>query len=332
MAKRFSHLLLSFLVLALVCAVPRPALAQGSQYTAIVPVQDTTEAQRDHAFSVALTQVLGRVAGTDLSAKPGYQDTLGKAANYVQQYQYQRADDGNGFMLQVSFDPGAIRRVIASFGGSSWGGSRPPVLLVVRNGSGQLMGADALAPLTQAAGARGVNFVYPAPGAQLDNSALAQADEHALAAVARRYHTGLVLLGSVDHGSAQWTLVAAGQAQSWQSAPGGMDAALSAAGSTLVSRLTQRFGDGSQGASSQGVLWVEGVGSAEDFAQLIASVRDDALVRSVRAVQAQGPGVALQISARASMSSVADELAAKGRLLPSHDTHAGADVTLHWLH
>lgn len=329
---RFRPLLLSFFAFVLVCAVARPSFAQEAQYTASVPVSDTTEAQRDHAFSVALSQVLGRVAGNGLSSKPGYADALGKAANYVQQYQYKRGDGGQGFMLQVAFDAGAVRRLVGSFGASAWAGSRPPVLLLVRDASGQPVTADQLAALVQAAAAGGVSFVFPRADAQPDRAALAQGDEHALAQVARQYHTGLVLLGTLNGGGASWTLLAAGQVQSWHGAPGSRDDALAAAGGRLVDRLTKQFGVSASAGGGQGVMWVDGIDSAEDFAQLIASVRNDALVRSVQPSRAQGHGVALKVEASVPVLALASELVAGGRLLPSSDAHQGADATLRWLH
>ena len=96
-----AFLLLGFLAPAVHAQVPAPVPA--SPYAVVVPVTDTSEAQRDGAFATALAQVLERVAGgQDLRSKPGYEDALKGAPGLVKQFQYQRA--GSGIVLQVNFD------------------------------------------------------------------------------------------------------------------------------------------------------------------------------------------------------------------------------------
>lgn len=101
------------LLCALAWAAAWPALAQDSTYQATVPVSDTSSAQRDHAFAVALQHVLARVAGHPLDAEAGT-----KAATYVRHYQYKRAPAGAStpFLLTVSFVPSAIHHLVGDEG------------------------------------------------------------------------------------------------------------------------------------------------------------------------------------------------------------------------
>jgi hypothetical protein len=92
------------------------AHAQGTGFHATVSVADTSSAQRNHAFAVALGAVLTRNAGLGISNAPGYTDALGKAASMVQNYHYEHAaaDASQPFRLQVSFDADSVRQLASS--------------------------------------------------------------------------------------------------------------------------------------------------------------------------------------------------------------------------
>src|SRR3546814_12158889 len=122
---RLSRLLILTLLLGFALS---PRLHAQSPYSVVVPVADTSDAQRDQAFATALGQVLTRIAGgQDLRSNPGYGDALGKAASMVQKFQYQRA--ATGMILNVDFEPGSVRRPVSKLGGARVG-CKPPVLLL----------------------------------------------------------------------------------------------------------------------------------------------------------------------------------------------------------
>lgn len=109
---------LIFVFLAAFCVVlpVRAPRAQDAGYAVTVPVNDTSDAQRDHAFAVALGEVLIRTAGQDITDASGYTDALGSAANLVQNYRYQRASTGSSrpYLLRVDFDSAAVRQLAGS--------------------------------------------------------------------------------------------------------------------------------------------------------------------------------------------------------------------------
>lgn len=87
-----------------------PAAAPADPYAATVPVAGTSDAQRNDAIAAALTQVLQQVS-------PGFvpdADLLAKASGFVREARYRRAASGGGLELQVTFDPGAVGRVVAA--------------------------------------------------------------------------------------------------------------------------------------------------------------------------------------------------------------------------
>ena len=329
MLMRLPRLSIVALLLAFVAWSPLHAQVSGSPYSVTVPVSDTNSAQRDEAFATALGQVLVRVAGgQDLRNKAGYPDALGKARSLVQQFQYAKAD-GGGLSLQVNFEPGAVRRLIDTLGVSR-AGVKPPVLLLVKGSDAQLLQQDDLGSLAQAVTAGGTGVVYPAPASTPDLARVAAADPAALASINQQYHTGLVLLGSLRDGGGDWVLVSGGKAQRWSNQGATEDAVLADAGHDAVGRVGQQLNVVSATVSTSR-LWVDGVGSAMAYANLLSMLNADPTVRSVTTLGAQDDGIMLEIRAALPAAALATSLAAGGRLLQDAP-HDGADASLRWLH
>jgi hypothetical protein len=78
-------------------------------------------------------------------------------------------------------------------------------------------------------------------------------------------------------------------------------------------------------------LWVDGVGSAMAYANLLSMLNADPAVRSVTTLGAQDDGIMLEIRAALPAAALATSLAAGGRLLQDAP-HDGADASLRWLH
>lgn len=325
---RQSRLLIIFLLLGFAALPPLHAQASGSPYSVVVPVTDTSDAQRDQAFATALAQVMTRIAGgQDLRSNPGYAGALGSASSLVQKFQYQKA--ATGLVLDVDFAPASVRRLVAKLGVAS-AGIKPPVLLLVQHANGSAADETELASLAAAAAARGTTVVYPAAGSHLDAAKVAAADPATLAAINRDYRTGLVLLGKLQAGSADWTLISGGQAQHWSSQGATEDALLGAAGNGLVDRLGKQLNViGS--VLSEGKLWVGGLDSAADYASLLALLSADPSVQQVITVGAQDDGVLLDVKASVPMQGLSANLAASGHLLLQRQPRQGADATLRWL-
>ncbi|MBU6248687.1 MAG: DUF2066 domain-containing protein [Xanthomonadaceae bacterium] len=328
---RLSRLLCVLLLFGL--AGLRPVLAQqqvpSSPYTVVMPVTDTSEAQRDGSFSSGLAQVLARVAGgQDLRGKPGYDDALKAASGMVSNYQYQRA--AGGLALQVTFDRGAVNHLVGQLGAPA-AGVKPPVLLLVQGTDGRLLGGDSLDALARSAAAQGYGVIYPDPTQPPDLGRVAAVDPAEMAQVTARYKTGLVLVGKLHAGGVDWTLVSGGAAQSWQDQGPTEDGLFADAGAALAARVGKQLNVIGSG-TSDGKLWVDGVASAMDYAQLLNVLRGDPSVRKVSTLGASDGGVLLQVSSTLPLSALASNLAAGGRLLQAQTNHVGADASLRWLH
>ncbi|WP_426702366.1 DUF2066 domain-containing protein [Rhodanobacter sp. Col0626] len=326
---RLSRLLIITLLLGFSALPPLHAQDSGSPYSVVVPVTDTSDAQRDQAFATALGQVLTRVAGgQDLRSNAGYGNALGKAGSIVQKFQYQRA--ATGLILNVDFEPGSVRRLVSSLGATS-AGIKPPVLLLVQGTDGNLLDRTALTSLAAAAAARGTNVAYPDDANSLDVAKVATADPAALATINQQYHTGLVLLGKLHDDSADWTLISGGQPQRWSGHGATEDAMLGDAGKGMVDRIGKQLNVIGAG-TSEGKLWVSGLNSATDYAAMLSTLQGDASIKQVATLGAQNDAVLLYVKASVPMSGLAANLAAGGHLLLQGEPHAGADANLRWLH
>jgi hypothetical protein len=330
---RLPRLPIAFLLFGLVLGLAPMAQGQttNSPYTVVVPVTDTSAAQRNQAFQSALGQVLVRVSGgQDLSAKPGYAEALQNAAGIVKQFQYQ-ADGGNPptFTLAVSFDQGAVQRLVTQLGATT-AGVKPPLLLVVKAGDDHLLGKDDLGALSSAVNKRGYQVSYADPQQLPDLGKLASADPAALSAISRLYHTGLVLMGSLHANGADWTLISGGQSQHWSAQANDKNSLFADAGNNATDRLGQALNVIATG-DVNGKLWVAGLHSAMDYANLLATLRADPSVRSIYTTGAQDDGVLLSIKAGMPLANLVANLAAGGRVMEGQ-SHDGADASLRWLH
>lgn len=334
---RLSRLLFATLLLGLIAGLPPIARSQAtpppptSPYAVVVPVTDTSDAQRAQAFSAALGQVLARVSGgQDLRGKAGYDDAIQNAAGIVKTFQYQRGP-GNppSLTLAVTFDQGAVQRLVTQMGAAT-AGVKPPILLIVRGSDGNVLGKDDLGALADAVGKRGYQVAYADPAQLPDVGQLAGADPAALSAVTRIYKTGLVLMGDMHDGNADWTLISGGRAQQWSTQGTSEDAMFADAGDGAADRLGQALNVIGAG-EEDGKLWVSGLHSAMDYANLLSTLRADPTVQKVSTLGAQDDGVMLDVKAGTPLANLSANLTAGGRMMQGA-SHDGADVSLRWLH
>src|SRR5579883_1898523 len=117
--------------------------------------------------------------------------------------------------------------------------------------------------------------------------------------------------------------------------PGSIQHLLEQMGASATAAANAPAPAGSSGApvaaGGKGTWWVDGIGSAQDFATLLATLRQSDQLQDVIPIAAQGDGVLLQLSWNASLPDVLNALTASGHFstAPAHD---GADASLHWSH
>lgn len=323
--------LLAFLLFALTLFAGS-AMAQTPLYTVTVPVADTSAAVRDQAFSNGLTQVLARATnGADPRNKPGYAEAMKSPGGLVQQYQYSRTGGANGapLSLEIVFDPGAIRRVLA-VGDAAVAAPKPPLLVVIHDAAGKPLGAQDVTSLAQMADTRGYQVVTPRADAPVDADALAKGDTAAMATVTRQYNTGTVLIGRLNADqTVDWTLLAGGRSSDWKDSGEARPALLTNGANAVADKLDRQFA-AAQGGSTSGKVWVTGLHSANDYAGLLSTFQNDPAVKSVVPVGATADGVMLNVSAGAPLARLVAGYASGGHVLQAA-AHDGADLAVRWV-
>lgn len=163
--------------LSVLATTTAQAIEVTDLYTGVVPVPDQSEPARLDGQAAALRQVLVKMSGApSVLALPQVQANLGKAAAYVQRYQYMvqpaPADTPVGtpgsLQLQVSFDGRALEQLLQDAAAPIWGARRPLTLvwLAVADDRGRrLLDADdepeLVRELQYASRARGLPVVLP---------------------------------------------------------------------------------------------------------------------------------------------------------------------------
>ena len=121
------HLIAFWLICS--CSLGVKAEIVADLYASRVPVADQSRPELDSAARDALAEVLVKASGSsEVLGNPSLSDALGKAPEYVQQYVYTRADNGELF-ARFEFDSSVVTRLLRESGAPLWTANRPPVLV-----------------------------------------------------------------------------------------------------------------------------------------------------------------------------------------------------------
>ena len=117
-------------ILLLLLSVPAYAVQLEGLYTAQVAVDDQSQSVRNQAIKKALHTVVRKVSGrrSTLNNSP-LLEALSNVGSYVEQFQYKKRDQDNGYWLIVRFQKAALDRTLQQFDVPVWGANRPDVLL-----------------------------------------------------------------------------------------------------------------------------------------------------------------------------------------------------------
>lgn len=300
-----------WLVLLILVAVGVPAWAQALDLysgTAMVVSQDESERQR--AVAPAFRSALIRASGdTSITDDARLAALLEQAPQWVQSYAFRQeiaaGPDGLAStrdFLQVRFDPEAVRQALATLDRSVWS-ERPRTLvwLVIEDGSTRRIASAAevaaLTALTRTALDRGIELRLP----QLDREDLVLVDADRLwsepspsaLAPAPRYGAAIALVVRLARQGSGWSarfsLLDGGRVEHWSGSYVDANAALTAAANGLADRLAQRFAlSAAERVVADYELRIAGVGSAQDYARLMAYLNGLSVLQSFALREADG--------------------------------------------
>lgn len=162
MRERVVLLLLIFL------AVPVQAQLAADLYHARISVTDQGTRALDRASRAGLAQVMVKLSGSrDVLKAPQIRSALDDSKNLLQQYQYQRTDQGELEVL-IHYDPELVLRTLTDARQPLWAGQRPAVLvwMVVDSGGERTFASGPSSQalreqLEQAFSLRGIPVYFP---------------------------------------------------------------------------------------------------------------------------------------------------------------------------
>ncbi len=223
-------------LLALLVFAPLRAEVVDGLYEVVIPVPDQERDTRTRALTDGLREVLMRVSGRDLLTlmEPGVEMALALPTRYVQRYRYEtrEVDGRRQLVLQVTFDPEAVNKVLRDSRLPVWGRNRPGVLawVVVDDRRGRkLLTSDSPESLRrlvlEEARRRGLPLRLPLYDLT-DRARLTVADvwgnfEDRILDASQRYQPQAVLVGKIyktyrNRWRSRWTLYNEGRRDDWE--------------------------------------------------------------------------------------------------------------------
>lgn len=329
---------LAALALALLLSAPAPAAVVPGLYEAVVPVIDKTEKARMEGMQEALRQVIVKLTG-DRGAPARAAALLRDTQRLVVQYRYQdiapTAPDGAGTPLPgvwVQFDRATLERALAQSGLPLWGRERPAVLVwlaaetdgtTVLAGSGDTAG---YAPaLKRHAERRGLPLVLPL--LDLDDQVRISADDVRQGSMTRvqeasiRYGTEATATALLSRAGeslwrARFVLDFNDQAVDWSVQGSAPEALIGEGIDHIADALAVRFARTGAAAGSESAvqLLVEGIGTAEQYADVQQYLKSLNTVTAVSVRKVEPDRVTFVVSARGGMQAIADAISL-GRVL-----------------
>ncbi len=189
-------------------------------YQVEIPVADQSVGARAKAIKSGLNKVLIRASGRDSVLGNEYiQSNIKKANSFIQKFSYKAlqspvADNVLPWVIKLSFEPDAVKRLLADSGLPVWGKRRPAVLVWIaeqNHNQRQILSSDSeeAATVTGLAKDRGIPFSLPLMDLE-DTNSLEMTDiwgrfTAPVEAASQRYGADVILFGRVyPSGDKQW--------------------------------------------------------------------------------------------------------------------------------
>lgn len=313
-----------------------PAAPVQGLYETVVPVADKTDKARIEAMRLALRQVAIKLTG-DRQSPARIGDLLQAPQSFITQYRYRDLPQAGGTEvggLWVHFDPDTLEQALVDAGLPLWGRERPAVLiwLAVQVGTEPVLvgGEDekGFAPaLKMHAERRGLALILPL--LDLDDSGrisavdVQQGNAGRIADASVRYNpetTVTALLSQVDETRWQgrFVLDMGGESTTYEAADPNPDAVLGSGMDSVADAIAGRYASASSayGESSEVEIRVDGIGTADQYAEVQQHLRNLNTVTSLSVRLVEPDRVTFVLQARGGMQAVAESIALRRLLQP----------------
>jgi hypothetical protein len=300
------------------------AVVQGL-YESEKLVGNQSKSQREEAMKNALTEVLAKVSGRpDVGTLPDIQAALGKPANYVQQYRYQKIPDNSYLstdaargsqIIWLRFDEKAVNKLLQKNNLPVWGRTRPTTLIwlaVEQDGARYMIGSNSQEEIRYAldneAKRRGVATVLPLLDLE-DQQKLTFADvwnnnQEPIFQASQRYQAEAILVGRMslsasDSWQGRWVLYEGGQGLSWNAQGSAMsqllDTGVLGTLEILGSRYAQVYDNSGTGVFNIAIVDVK---SLDQFARVSQYLQSLEQVQNVYTTHVDNNSVSYRLDIR----------------------------------
>lgn len=331
------------LTLIMVPAHQARAAQVASLYKTEVEVDSQGQDDRQKALARALEQVLVNVTGeTRALANDRLQKGIRSPEAYVKGYSYRREAAPAALYLQVTFDEGAVNRLLRDAGMAIWGATRPTTLtwLAVDAGNGreiqkETAGTPLVEELRKHFASRALPLVFPLMDFQ-DAQMISAGDvwglfTERLEEVSQRYSAQSILAGRITLKdgvySGRLSHIFRGQRQEADITDLDLEQLEQAAADLVGSALARHYAVAPAEAQGESVLIVDKVSSLKDYAALQTYLEKLTAVRDMQVLRRSGDELELKLSIDGQPEQLADAIALGRklkRLRPPRVAAAGA--------
>lgn len=328
--------------------MPVFAIKMDTLYQASAPVASQSAEDRAQILQQALGDVLIKVSGNDhVLDDAAVRSQLEAANNLMQEYSYQRS--GNGYILQVSFDPDGVNRLLAKASVPIWGKNRPLLMVwavyEAPQNSAVIISDDGIhgisTVLKQNMAKRGLPVIFPMMDVQ-DMNLVAPTDIFELSAptlkkAAKRYACDALLVGRIiaekNGYVSRWTLLLGGDQWTWNIAGATKEDLLNTLTNYTADTLAGRYAVAvSRVLQAKLMLKITGITETNDLDSLVGYIKHIASVMDVEPIQILGSEAVVRVKVQGSQQSFTEALAL-GKRLTLQPSPSDSDLLVYeWNH
>ena len=326
-------------IIWLAVALAFPAYSAQDFFQATIAVSSQSPSVRKVAAKKAFAEVMVRLSGTELVLEnPQIHAAMGKAINYVEQFQYHpQADpslvaEGLKEEISLTFSPTTIERLLRKNDQPFWPVNRPSTLIWLVEDSvdyGKQFVSSELAPevfvgIEAAAHRRGLPLSYPLLDLQdqtnLSAEQLWQLDEEAILTASSRYSADVILVGRYSATSrgellATWQLFHRGETRVYDSRNEALDLLGAMALDPLADYLGRRYALMPRDESADAlVLQLNGVDTFARYRKALSYLEGIAAISGVELAGVRQDTLLLYLDSDADVDKFKSALAIDSRL------------------
>lgn len=325
-------------VLAALAATPAGAVTVTGLYSVDVPVQGSSPDQLRQGYADGLQKVFVRVSGSrDVLQNEGVRALLDDAESLLQSYQVVRSDDGD--RLRMSFGAVGVNNALASVNAPVWGANRPLTLAwvaVEEQGARSLLtsGGDKgwSRAFRRAAADRGLPVALPPEERAGDRELLSDIWGQFTSRVKSQSESighDVMALVRVNRSGGQWR---AGWIFDGMGMDDGEQSVTAATEQELAEKVIGLWADayasryavaaGDVGDLPKVDIVIRGVGSLQDYGNIINVLDDLTPVQTVDASRVAGDQLTLRVAFSGELDQLQEYIALDTRFVPVSDAEA----------